>query len=97
VPTDDSRLEQALRDAAPSVERAGVVAQVAERRVRRQRNRRLAAVASTLVLILVIGTVTVLLTRNNGSSPHIATPGSQLRARIVIGAGSVDGDAGKVV
>jgi len=97
VPTDDSRLEQALRDAAPSVERAGVVAQVAERRVRRQRNRRLAAVASTLVLLLVIGTVTVLLTRNNGSSPHIATPGSQLRARIVIGAGSVDGDAGKVV
>jgi len=54
VPTDDSRLEQALRDAAPSVERAGVVAQVAERRVRRQRNRRLAAVASTLVLLLVI-------------------------------------------
>jgi hypothetical protein len=97
VPTDDPRLEQALHDAAQSVDSVGVVARVVDRRIRRRRNRRLAAVASTLVVLMIVGTVTVLLTRDNGSSPHIATPGSQLRARVVTGGGAVGGDAGRVV
>ena len=77
MPTDDPRIEQALHAAAPSVDRADVLARVTDRRVRRRRNRRLTAVASTLAVLLVVGAVTALLTRDDGSSPHIATPGSR--------------------
>jgi len=94
VPTDDPRLEQALHDAAPAVATSGVVAQVTQRRTRRRRNRRLGAGALALVLLLVVGTVTVVLTRDDGSTPHIASPGASLRARVITGDGAVDDDAG---
>jgi hypothetical protein len=95
VSTDDPRLEQALRDAAPSVATSDVVAQVAQRRVRRRRNRRLGAGALVLAVLLVVGTATVLVTQDHDtSSPHIAAPGADLQARVVTGDGSIDGDAG---
>jgi len=94
VPTDDPRLEQALHDAAPDVATSDVVAQVTQRRTRRRRNRRLGAGALALVALLVIGTVTVVVTRDDGSTPHIASPGASLQARVVTGDGAVDDDAG---
>lgn len=94
MPTDDPRLEQALHDAAPAVETSGVVAQVTHRRNRRRRNRRLGAGALALVALLVVATVTVVVTRDDGSSPHIASPGAGLRARVVTGDRAVDGGAG---
>jgi hypothetical protein len=94
VPTDDPRLEQALHDAAPAVETSGVVAQIAHRRTRRRRNRRLGAGALALVALLVVGTVTVLVTRDDGSTPHITSPGANLRARVITGRGAVDDGAG---
>jgi hypothetical protein len=95
VPTDDPRLEQALHDAAPSVPTSEVVAQVAQRRTRRRRNRRFGAVALTLVALLVVGTVTALVTRDDdATSPHVAAPGASLRARVIDGDGDVSGDAG---
>lgn len=96
MPTDDPRLEQALHDAAPAVATSGVVAQVTQRRTRRRRNRRLGAGALALVALLVVGTVTVLVTRDDGSTPHIASPGANFRARVITGDGAVDDDAGVV-
>ena len=72
MPTDDPRLEQALHDAAPTVPTSGVVTQVARRRTQRRRNRRLTAGALAVVAVLVVGTGTVLVTRDDSSSPHIA-------------------------
>src|SRR5215213_9285266 len=96
VPTDDPRLEQALHDAAPTVATSGVVEHVSQRRTRRHRNRRLGAGALALLVLLVIGTVTVLVSRDEGSSPHIAAPGSSLRARVITGDRAVDGDEGGI-
>ena len=59
---DDSRLEQALHDAAPTVPTSGVVTQVTRRRTQRRRNRRLTAGALAVVAVLVVGTGTVLVT-----------------------------------
>jgi hypothetical protein len=98
VPTDDPRLEQALSDAAPMVSTTDVVERVTQRRVRRRRNRRAVQVALAVVVLLVVGTVTVVLTRHDdGSSPNVAAPGSQLHARVVTGSASVSGDSGTVV
>jgi hypothetical protein len=97
VPTDDPRLEQVLHDAAPTVTSTGVIEQVTHRRTRRRRNRRLAATALTLVLLLVVGTVTVLVTRDDGSSPHVASPGAHLQARVITGDAAVDDGAGTLV
>jgi hypothetical protein len=95
VPTDDPRPEQALHDAAPSVGTSGVVAQVTQRRTRRRRNRRLGAVALALVALVVVGTVTVAVTRDDhDASPHVASPGASLRARVVEGGAAVDTGAG---
>lgn len=97
MPTDEPRLEQALHDAAPDVQTFGVVAQVTRRRTRRARNRRITTAALALVALLAVGTITVLVTRDDCSSPHIATPSSKMHARVVTGGGSVNGDAGEVV
>jgi hypothetical protein len=95
VPTDDPRLEQALHDAAPSVGTSGVVAQVTQRRTRRRRNRRLGTVALALVALLVVGTVTVAVTRDDHDlSTQVASPGASLRARVVEGGAAVDAGAG---
>lgn len=96
--TDDPRLEQALHDAAPPVASSGVVARIAQRRVRRRRNRRLGAGALVLVVLLAVGTVTALVTRDDdASSPHIAAPGAGLRARVVTGDGATGDGAGALV
>jgi hypothetical protein len=97
VPTDDPRLERFLHDVAPTVGTTGVVERIAQRRTRRRRNRRLAATALALVLLLVVGTVTVLVTRDDGSSPHVAAPGAHLQARVITGDAPVDDGAGKLV
>jgi hypothetical protein len=97
VPTDDPRLEQALHDAAPTVETVGVVAQVTRHRTRRRRNRRITTGALALVALLVVGTITVLVTRDDGTSPHIAAPGARLQARVIDGDGVVDDSAGTLV
>jgi len=97
VPTDDTRLEQALHDAAPDVDSFGVLAQVTHRRVRRRRNRRIAAGALSVVALLIVGTLTVLVTRDDGSSTHVAAPGARLQARVVRGDHAVGGDAGTPV
>jgi hypothetical protein len=97
VPTDEPRLEQALHDAAPAVGTTDVVEKVTQRRVRRRRNRRATQVALGVVLLLVVGTLTIVVTRGDGSSPNIATQGSQLHARVVTGNGLVSGDSGAVV
>jgi hypothetical protein len=94
MPTDDPRLEQALHDAAPAVTTAGVVAEVSHRRVRRRRNRRLGATALAGVGLLVVSTVTVLVTRDDNSSPHVASPGAGLHARVITTEGAVDDSAG---
>ena len=76
MPTDDPRLEQALHDAAPaSSTTAGV---------RRPRSRASAPgggatagsrpAAAVVAVLLVVGTATVLVTRDDGSSPHVAVP-----------------------
>lgn len=91
---DDSRLEQALHDAAPTVPTSGVVTQVTRRRTQRRRNRRLAAGALAVVVVLVVGTATALVTRDDSSSPHIASPGARLQARVITGDGAVDGGQG---
>jgi hypothetical protein len=99
VPVDDLRLEAALRDAAPTVgtvDTADVVARVGRRRVRRRRNRRLTTGALALVALLAVGTVTVLVTREDGSSPHVATPATQEGAeRIITGDGPVSTTRGE--
>jgi hypothetical protein len=97
VPTDDPRLEQALHDAAPAVATVDVVGHVTQRRVRRRRNRRLGAGALALVVVVLVGTVTLLVTRDDGSSPHIAAPGADLHARVITGGHAVDAGAGKIV
>jgi hypothetical protein len=97
VPTDDPRLEQALHDAAPAVDTAGVVARVAQRRTRRRRHRRLGGAALAFVALLVIGTVAVVAASDDGSTPHVASPGAGLRARVITGPGAVDGGRGRVV
>src|SRR3954454_14425771 len=96
VPTDDVRLEHALHEAAPDVATHGVVAQVTQRRTRRRRNRRIAAGALALVLLLVVGTITVLVSGDDGSSPHVAAPGAKLQARVIDGHGPVDQGGGTV-
>ncbi len=95
MPTDEPRLERALQDAAPDVGTYGVVAQVTRRRTRRRRNRRIAAGAFALVALLVVGALTLLVTRDDGSSPHIASPGAALLARVIDGDTAVDHGAGK--
>jgi hypothetical protein len=97
VPTDDPRLEQALHDAAPTIDTAGVVDRVTGHRRRRRRNRRLATSAVALVVALVVGTIVVTTRDDHGSSPHIASPGGGFHARVVDGDGSVSGGAGRVV
>jgi hypothetical protein len=94
VPTDDPRLERALHDAAPAVEPTDVVAQVAHRRARRRRNRRLTTSALAFVAILAVGTVAVLATGGDDSTPHVAAPAARLHARVVAGDGAATGDAG---
>jgi hypothetical protein len=94
---DDARLEQVLHDAAPAVSTTGVVANVTRRRSRRVRNRRVAAGALSLVALLAVAAVTVLVTRDDGSSPHVASPSAHLGARIVTGDGAVDHGAGTLV
>jgi hypothetical protein len=76
---------------------SGVVTEVARRRTRRRRNRRLAAGALALVVLLAVGTVTVLVTRDDSSSPQVASPGAGLRARVITGAGAADDGAGKAL
>lgn len=97
MPTDDPRLEQALLDAAPAVETAGVVERVTGRRRRRRRNRRLAAGVLALVVVLVVGAITVVSTGHDRSSPYVASPGAGFRARVIDGGGSVADGAGHVV
>jgi hypothetical protein len=97
VPTDDPRLERALHDAAPTVGTTGVVEGITHRRTRHRRNRRLVATALAVALLLVVGTVTVLVTRDDGSSPHVAAPGAHLQARVITGDGAVDDGAGTLV
>jgi hypothetical protein len=98
VLTDDRRLEQALHDAAPTVDTAGVVERVAHRRTRRRRNQRLALGAGVLAALLVFGSATLALTRDDGGSPpRIAAPSADFRARVVTAAGRVTGDRGKIV
>src|SRR6478735_9145240 len=97
VRTDDPRLERALHAAAPDVQTFGVVARVTRRRTRRARNRRITTAALALVALLVVGTITVLVTRDDGSSPHVAAPGARLQARVVRGDSAVRGDAGTTV
>jgi hypothetical protein len=97
VATDDPRLEQALHAAAPPVAIDDVVAQVARRRTRRRRNRRVTAGALVAVALLGFGALTVVLSRDDGSSPHVATAGAGMRARVVTGGGTVTGDAGAIV
>jgi hypothetical protein len=94
VPTDDTRLEQALHDAAPDIDTFGVVAQVTHRRTRRRRNRRIAAGALSVVGLLIVGTLTVLVTRDDGSSTQVAAPGARLQARVVDGGDAVNDGAG---
>src|SRR6478736_4253757 len=94
VRTDDPRLERALHDAAPDVQTFDVVAQVTRRRTRRARNRRITTAALALIALLVVGTITVLVTRDDGSSPHVAAPGAKLQARVISGDGAVGDDAG---
>lgn len=94
MPTDDARLERALHDLAPDVPTAGVVTEVARHRTRRRRTRRLAGGALAVVLLLVVGAVTVVATRDDTPSPHVAAPGARLQARVITGNGAVDGDAG---
>jgi hypothetical protein len=97
VSTDDPRLEQALHDAAPKVATDGVVAHVARRRTRRRRNRRVAAGALAIVVLLVVGAVTVLVSRDDGSTPHVATTPARFHARVIGGQGAVGGATGEVV
>ena len=85
MPTDDTRLEQALRDAAPVVEPVGVLDRVAARRTRRRRSRRLATSASALLVVVLVIVTTVLVTRDDTSSPHVAAPGTRLSASVVTG------------
>ncbi|HLM18066.1 MAG TPA: hypothetical protein VK549_09620 [Acidimicrobiia bacterium] len=94
MPSDDARLEQALHDAAPDVETFGVVAQVTHRRTRRRRNRRIAAGALSAVVLLIVGTLAALATRDDGPSTHVAAPGARLEARVISGSDSVEDGAG---
>jgi hypothetical protein len=97
VPTDDPRLEQALADAAPAVDATDVFGRVAQRRTRRRRNRRVATGALVLAALLVLGTITVLATHDDGSTPHVAAPAGRFEARVITGDGTVGGGAGKTV
>ena len=85
MPTDDPRLERALHDAAPDRRhRPAWSTQVTRRRTPRRRNRRLDdRRAALVVVLLVVGTITVLVTRDDGSSPHVAAPGARLQARVI--------------
>ena len=96
MPADDLRLERALRDAAPVVDTAGVLDQVARKRTRRRRTHRLGAVAAVLGVVLVIGATAVLVARHDGSSPHVAVPPAGVSARVVTGNRAVDATIGRV-
>jgi hypothetical protein len=91
---EDPRLEQALHAAAPDVQTFGVVAQVTHRRSRRTRNRRITTGVLAFIALLAVGTITVLVTRNDNSSPYIASPGAKVQARVIDGDGAVGDDAG---
>ena len=54
MPTDDPRLEQALRDAAPVVGAVGVLDRVEAKRVHRRRQRRVVTAASALAVVLLL-------------------------------------------
>ena len=76
MPTDDPRLEQALHDAAPVVETTGVLDRghapphpSAPPPPARHRRARRSSRSSWSV------TITVLVTRDDGSSPQVAAPG----------------------
>jgi hypothetical protein len=98
MPTDDLRLEQALHDAAPAIDTMGVLGNVTRRRNRHRRNRRLAIAAGVLALFLVVGSVTVALTRDDDAQRvEVAAPNSALVARVVTAFGPVTGDTGKAV
>ena len=96
MPADDLRLERALHDAAPVVDTAGVLDQVARKRTRRRRTHRLGAVAAVLAVLLVIGATAVLVARHDGSSPHVAVPPAGISARVVSGDRAVDATIGRV-
>jgi hypothetical protein len=96
VPADDLRLERALHEAAPVVDTAGALEQVARKRSRRRRTHRLGAVAAVLGVALVIGATAVLVARDDGSSPHVAVPPAGVSARVVTGDRAVSTTNGQV-
>jgi hypothetical protein len=93
---DDQQLEQALHDAAPAVDASRVLDRVAAKRARRRTVRRIESGVVALVVVTVIGLTAVLTTRDDGPSPHVASPGASLSARVVEGGDVVNGDAGRV-
>jgi hypothetical protein len=96
MPVDDHRIERALEAAAPVVDTARVLDRVATKRVRRRRARRLASATSVLAIVAVLVVTTVLVTRDDTSSPQIAAPGARLTARVIRGDHAVIGDAGRL-
>lgn len=105
MPVDDHQLERVLRDAAPEVDPAGVLDRVRTKRARRRTTRRMEAGALAVVVVAVLGLTAVLTIRDNGSSPEIAAPGTQLSARVVTGDGgravtprpvTLDSDSGRL-
>ncbi len=96
MPVDDHRIERALHDAAPVVDTDRVLDRIATKRTRRRQVRRMQLGALALVAALVIGATTLLLTGDDGPSPHVAAPGSQLSARVVDGNDPVGGGAGRL-
>jgi hypothetical protein len=94
---DDQRIEQALEDAAPLVDTGRVLDRVASKRTRRRTVRRIEAGALALVVVAVVGLTAALVTRDDGSSPHVAAPSARLTARVITGDGAVNGDAGQIV
>jgi hypothetical protein len=85
VPTDDPRLEQALRDAAPVVGAVGVLDRVEAKRVHRRRQRRVVTAASALAVFVLLLVATALVVRDDPSPPQVAAPGAGMSAKVVTG------------